>query len=79
MIERCSAVDGTWGMKKEYNDLALQVAKPLLDSVREIQPDRVVTDCPLAGIQIERGTGHKTSHPAEVLRDAYGMKDEDAP
>ena len=77
MIEACSGIDGTWGMKKEFNDLALQVAKPLFESVKEAQPDRVVTDCPLAGLQIERGTGHKTSHPAEVLRDAYGLNDED--
>jgi glycerol-3-phosphate dehydrogenase subunit C len=79
MIDACSGIDGTWGMKKEYNDLALQVAKPLFEGVKAAEPDRVVTDCPLAGLQIERGTGHKTSHPAEVLRDAYGLKDEDGP
>jgi glycerol-3-phosphate dehydrogenase subunit C len=77
MIDACSGVDGTWGMKREYHDLALQVAQPLIKGIRDVAPDRVVTDCPLAGLQIARGTGMKTVHPAEVLLDAYGMEDEE--
>ena len=33
VVERCSAVDGTWGFKTEYFDLSLKVAKPLFDAV----------------------------------------------
>jgi Fe-S oxidoreductase len=75
MIDACSGVDGTWGMKKEYHDLALQVARPLIEGIKNAAPDRVVTDCPLAGLQIARGTGMKPVHPVEVLRDAYGLVD----
>ena len=75
MIDACSGVDGTWGMKKEYHDLALNVAKPLLEAVRRASPDRVATDCPLASLQIGRGTGTTPVHPVEILRDAYGLSD----
>ncbi len=34
-IERCSAVDGTWGMKKEYFELSMKLAEPLFKDVRE--------------------------------------------
>ena len=34
-IERCSAVDGTWGMKKEYFELSMKLAAPLFKDVRE--------------------------------------------
>jgi len=35
IIERCSAVDGTWGMKKEYFELSMKLAEPLFKDVRE--------------------------------------------
>ena len=34
VIERCSAVDGTWGMKKEYFELSMKLAEPLFTGRR---------------------------------------------
>jgi Fe-S oxidoreductase len=73
LIERCSAVDGTWGLKREYHELSLKLAGPLFHAIGEARPDRVATDCPLAGLQIEQGTGWRALHPAEVLAEAYGL------
>jgi Fe-S oxidoreductase len=73
VIERCSAVDGTWGFKKEYYPLSMKVAEPLFRDVREARPDRVATDCPLAGLQIAQGTGTEPRHPIQVLAEAYGL------
>ena len=73
VIERCSAVDGTWGFKKEYYELSLKVAKPLFDAVSAGGPV-TATDCPLAALQIEQGTGRKARHPIQVLADAYGLE-----
>ena len=72
-IERCSAVDGTWGFKKEYYELSLKVAKPLFDAVNQGGPV-TATDCPLAALQIKQGTGREARHPIQVLADAYGLK-----
>jgi Fe-S oxidoreductase len=47
VIERCSAVDGTWGMKKEYFELSMKLAGPLFRDVEQTKPERVATDCPL--------------------------------
>jgi glycerol-3-phosphate dehydrogenase subunit C len=74
-IEKCSAVDGTWGMKKEYFQLSMKLAEPLFKGVREAGADRVATDCPLAALQIKQGTGVEARHPIRVLAEAYGIED----
>ncbi|MCI0665516.1 MAG: anaerobic glycerol-3-phosphate dehydrogenase subunit C [Acidobacteria bacterium] len=73
----CSGHDGTWAMKKEYFDLAQKVARGLHCGVKESEADLVATDCSLAGLQIEQGTGRKTLHPIEVVARAYGIEEKD--
>jgi glycerol-3-phosphate dehydrogenase subunit C len=74
MLDHCSGVDGTWGMKARWYDASHKVARKLLDGVRELQPARVATDCPLAALRILEGTGHKAVHPVVLLREAYGLE-----
>jgi Fe-S oxidoreductase len=76
LIEKCSAIDGTWGLKQQYYDLSLKVAGPLLREIRETHHDLTVSDCPLAGLQMEQGLGQKTLHPIQVLERAYGLEGE---
>jgi glycerol-3-phosphate dehydrogenase subunit C len=73
VVEKCSAVDGTWGFKKEYYELSMKLAKPLFDAVTTGGPV-AATDCPLAALQIQQGTGRKPKHPVEVLAAAYGFE-----
>jgi len=75
VVEKCSAVDGTWGFKKEYYELSLKVAKPLFDAITGAGAPTAATDCPLAALQIEQGTGEKPKHPIEVLASAYGLEE----
>ena len=74
VVERCSAVDGTWGFKTQYFELSMKVAKPLFDAVREGGATTVATDCPLAALQIAQGTGTEPLHPIQVLAQAYGLE-----
>jgi Fe-S oxidoreductase len=74
LIERCSAIDGTWGLKRLYYDLSRKVAEPLLRELRETKPDLTVSDCPLSGLQIQEGTGKRPLHPIRVLEIAYGLE-----
>lgn len=70
----CSGHDGTWAMKKEYFPLAQKVARGLHRGVSESNANQVATDCSLAGLQIEQGTGRQTVHPIEILAQAYGIE-----
>jgi Fe-S oxidoreductase len=75
VVEKCSAVDGTWGFKKEYYELSLKVAKPLFDAVASAGAAVTATDCPLAALQIEQGTGRPAKHPIRILAEAYGLEE----
>ncbi len=75
VVEKCSAVDGTWGFKTEYFELSMKVAKPLFDAVERGGAATPATDCPLAGLQIEQGTGRPAKHPIRVLAEAYGIEE----
>jgi glycerol-3-phosphate dehydrogenase subunit C len=77
-IERCSAVDGTWGFKTQYYELSLKVAKPLFDAIDTAGGRTTATDCPLAALQIEQGTGRTPRHPIQLLAEAYGMSEGEA-
>jgi Fe-S oxidoreductase len=79
VIEKCAAIDGTWGLKRQYFDLSVKVAEPLLREIRQGQPDLMVSDCSLAGLQIQQGTDRKPLHPIQVLQLAYGLDDEVKP
>jgi len=50
-----------------------KVAEPLLRDSHDGRPDFIVSDCALAGLQIEQGMGQKPLHPVQVLERAYGL------
>lgn len=73
--EKCTAHDGTWAMRTENFDTSMKYAAKSFKEIEDADPKLVVSDCPLASIQLEQGTGRKVYHPAEVLDAAYrGIK-----
>jgi glycerol-3-phosphate dehydrogenase subunit C len=71
VLERCAGMDGTWGFKREFFDESLRVARPLLRDLDEGAPDLIVSDCPLAALQLEQQRGRRVYHPIEALDAAY--------
>ena len=71
VVERCTGMDGTWGFKHEFYEASAKVARPLLRELEELRPDVIVSDCPLAALQIEEARGQRVYHPIEALRAAY--------
>jgi glycerol-3-phosphate dehydrogenase subunit C len=76
MLERCSAIDGTWGLRVENVELARRVAKPLMERVRASEAVLVAGDCQLANVAIEQGSGKRPVHPLQVLARAYGLEEQ---
>jgi glycerol-3-phosphate dehydrogenase subunit C len=72
VVAKCSGHDGTWSLKKEYFEMSLEVGKPLFEKFTD--GTIAASDCPLAQLQIEKGSGKKPRHPIQILRDAYGME-----
>lgn len=73
MVEACSGVDGTWGMKARFYDESLSICSDLVAAIEREAPDHVATDCPLAALRIQERTGRVAVHPIVLLRDAYGL------
>jgi Fe-S oxidoreductase len=76
MVDRCSAIDGTWGLRAENIEMARRIAKPLMDRVRESDAELVAGDCHLSNTAIHEQSGRKPLHPLQVLAQAYGIDEE---
>jgi len=74
-IERCSGHDGTYAVKREFHEISMKIARPVVNRVTQTGPDHYSSDCPMAGHQIENGlkNGKKPEHPISLLRLAYGI------
>jgi Fe-S oxidoreductase len=76
LVERCTAMDGTWGMKKEYYPLSLDLARRVAQEMEAVKPDTYMTDCSLAALQVQDVRGTAPAHPASLLREAYGLPEQ---
>ena len=85
-VERCSGHAGTWGVKKEFHEMAMKIGRPVFRQMAEHpkanggqggDPDVIASDCQLAGHHIEQGMAGKADgkveHPLSLLARAYGL------
>lgn len=84
VVERCSGHGGSWGIKKEFFDVALKVGKPAARQALKSEKKFVVSECPLAGEHVRQGmerlsdepiTVTRSYHPIELFAQAYGLAD----
>ena len=79
IVERCSGHAGTFGVKKEFHQVAMKIGKPVFKAMANNAPRYIASDCQLAGHHIEQGmdeAGGSTAqlaHPLALLRKAYGL------
>lgn len=76
MVERCTAIDGTWGLRAENVEMARTIAEPLMARVRRSDAELVAGDCHLANTAIREDAGRAPVHPLQVLERAYGLEDD---
>ena len=68
----CCGVAGTYGLKREKYDIAMDVGAGLFRQVAETPPI-ARCDSETCRWQIEHATGVKTVHPVEMLYRASGL------
>ncbi|MBX3186894.1 MAG: 4Fe-4S dicluster domain-containing protein [Labilithrix sp.] len=73
VVEKCSAVDGTWGMKAQHYEMGRKYAQKLKRGIEGVEPKLVVTDCALSALRIKRENDVDAIHPMEALATAYGL------
>jgi len=74
-IERCSGHDGTYTVKSEFHDMAMKICRPVVNKVKQAEPDHYTSDCAMAAHHIESGLadGSRPEHPISLIRKAYGI------
>ena len=74
-IERCSGHNGTYAVKREFHDVSMKIAAPVVQRVAAAKSEHLASDCPMAGTQIAEGLGgtQQPEHPLRLLRMAYGI------
>jgi Fe-S oxidoreductase len=75
MIERCSGHDGTYGVRSGTYEKSQKIARPVVSRVKRMEPDYLVSDCPMAATQIADNLDlpNEESSPLTLLRKAYGI------
>ena len=75
VIERCSGHDGTYAVKSEFHDISVKICRPVVSRVQKAEADHYISDCPMAGDQIQSGMGDgsRAGSPFTLLRQAYGL------
>jgi glycerol-3-phosphate dehydrogenase subunit C len=69
----CCGVAGTYGLKTEKYDIAMEVGAPLFRQVREVATEVAACDSETCRWQITRATGIPSVHPVQLLYRAYGL------
>ena len=77
VIERCSGHDGTYAVKTESHEISTKICRPVVNKVKQAEAEHYVSDCPMAGAQIQNGMGEGHAGAAEsvfsLLKFAYGL------
>jgi glycerol-3-phosphate dehydrogenase subunit C len=71
----CCGVAGTYGLKKEKYEIAMQVGAPLFDDIRAANADLSACDSETCRWHIAKATDLPSVHPVELLHRAYGLPD----
>lgn len=72
-IQQCSGHDGSFSMKEEYYEISLDAGKKLFKAIEKEKPATVASDCSLAHLHIEQGSGEVPLHPIEIVYQAMGF------
>ena len=75
VIERCSGHDGTYAVKTECHDISMKICRPISNKIKQDSFDHYISDCPMAGQQIENGLNNEShaESPFSLVRHAYGV------
>jgi len=73
LVQQCSGMDGTWGLRKENLDVSLLIGRKLAADLERAGGDVVAGDCHLANSAISELTGRIPQHPLQIVARAYGI------
>lgn len=72
----CCGLAGVMGFKRQYHEASVQLGSPLMEKLRTVNPEKIVTDCLSCRLQFNQVLPYDVIHPVQLLRESYTL-DED--
>jgi glycerol-3-phosphate dehydrogenase subunit C len=63
----CCGMAGIMGFKREFHEASTQLGSRLMDKIRELNPEYIITDCLSCRLQFNQMLPHEVFHPIEIL------------
>jgi glycerol-3-phosphate dehydrogenase subunit C len=70
-VFHCCGIAGIMGFKQEFHEVSIAMGSRLMERIKVMDPQRLVTDCLSCRIQFNQLLPYEVSHPVEILREAY--------
>ena len=64
----CCGMAGIMGFKREFHEVSTQLGSRLMDKIKELNPEYIVTDCLSCRLQFNQMLPYKVFHPIEILK-----------
>ena len=67
----CCGMAGIMGFKREFHSASIKMGSRLIAKIKEINPQRLITDCLSCRLQFNQLTPYRVFHPIEILKESY--------
>jgi len=67
----CCGMAGIMGFKKNFHETSIHLGRRLMDKIKELAPEWLVTDCLSCRLQFNQLLPYRVQHPVEILKEAY--------
>jgi glycerol-3-phosphate dehydrogenase subunit C len=70
----CCGLAGVMGFKQDFHEESIKLGSRLINKVKELNPELLVTDCLSCRLQFKQLLPNKVVHPIEILWEGYKAK-----
>jgi glycerol-3-phosphate dehydrogenase subunit C len=67
----CCGMAGIMGFKKEFHHASIHLGGRLMNKIKSLNPESIVTDCLSCRLQFAQLTPYRVFHPIEILKQSY--------
>jgi glycerol-3-phosphate dehydrogenase subunit C len=67
----CCGMAGIMGFKREFHDASIAMSARLMERIRALGPERLLSDCLSCRMQFNQLLPYETRHPVEILSESY--------
>lgn len=67
----CCGIAGIMGFKRDFYEVSVDMGSRLMEKIKSLHPERLVTDCLSCRIQFNQLIPYRVFHPVEILYESY--------